>query len=261
MKNKKKNIKNSKDYSNVDFGEHVGDDIFDDIAHKESLNFTLRDGARRLTDDSLKVIEEKGIEYALEKGLVKYELTIDKKFAEEKTVKKEIDEKQKIAIQKSKEDPLYNYYLVVDGTSRKVTLEKELKSNSFGKNLKDSTSKALKEGYDSVINSVPNYDKWQQMAKEYGEMKSSLTGSVLLQAVGNLITVPGRMATEMNLFGPGEIQYGSAKEIRGRQQELNDVIRGKVDLLTTIVAYSAAESIKDSKIFQKVKNKVFPLVK
>ena len=25
MKNKKKNIKNSKDYSNVDFGEHVGD--------------------------------------------------------------------------------------------------------------------------------------------------------------------------------------------------------------------------------------------
>ena len=81
MKNKKKNIKNSKDYSNVDFGEHVGDDIFDDIAHKESLNFTLRDGARRLTDDSLKVIEEKGIEYALEKGLVKYELTIDKKFA------------------------------------------------------------------------------------------------------------------------------------------------------------------------------------
>lgn len=193
--------------------------------------------------------------------MVKYELTIDKKFAEEKTVKKEIDEKQKIAIQKSKEDPLYNYYLVVDGTSRKVTIEKELKSNSFGKNLKDSTSKALKEGYDSVINSVPNYDKWQQMAKEYGEMKSSLTGSVLLQAVGNLITVPGRMATEMNLFGPGEIQYGSVKEIRGRQQKLNDVIRGKADLLTTIVAYSAAESIKDSKIFQKVKNKVFPLVK
>ena len=136
-----------------------------------------------------------------------------------------------------------------------------MKPNSFGKNLKDSTSKALKEGYDSVINSVPNYDKWQQMAKEYGEMKSSLTGSVLLQAVGNLITVPGRMATEMNLFGPGEIQYGSVKDIRERQQKLNDVIRGKADLLTTIVAYSAAESIKDSKIFQKVKNKVFPLVK
>ncbi len=190
--------------------------------------------------------------------MVKYELTIDKKFAEEKAVKKEIDEKQKIAIQKSKEDPLYNYYLVVDGTSRKVTIEKELKPNSFGKNLKDSTSKALKEGYDSVINSVPNYDKWQQMAKEYGEMESSLTGSVLLQAVGNLITVPGRMATEMNLFGPGEIQYGSVKGIRERQQKLNDVIRGKADLLTTIVAYSVAESIKDSKTFQKVKNKFIP---
>ena len=50
-----------------------------------------------------------------------------KKFAEEKAVKKEIDEKQKIAIQKSKEDPLYNYYLAVDGISRKVTIEKELK--------------------------------------------------------------------------------------------------------------------------------------
>ncbi|WP_425250720.1 hypothetical protein [Fusobacterium polymorphum] len=96
------------------------------------------------------------------------------------------------------------------------------------------------------------------MAKEYGEMESSLTGSVLLQAVGNLITVPGRMATEMNLFGPGEIQYGSVKDIRERQQKLNDVIRGKADLLTTIVAYSAVESIKDSKTFQKVKNKVFP---
>ncbi|CDA08142.1 hypothetical protein [Fusobacterium sp. CAG:649] len=146
----------------------------------------------------------------------------------------------------------------MDGTSRKVTIEKELKPNSFGKNLKDSTSKALKEGYDSVINSVPNYDKWQQMAKEYGEMESSLTGSVLLQAVGNLITVPGRMATEMNLFGPGEIQYGSVKGIRERQQKLNDVIRGKADLLTTIVAYSVAESIKDSKTFQKVKNKFIP---
>ena len=247
-----------RDYSNVDFGEHVGDDIFDDLAHKESLNFTLRDGASRLTNNSLKVIEEKGIEYALEKGLVKYEPTIHKKFAEEKAVKKEIDEKQKIAIQKSKEDPLYNYYLAVDGVSRKVTIEKELKPNSFGKNLKDSTSKALKEGYDSVINSVPNYDKWQKMSKEYGEMESSLTGSVLLQAVGNLITVPGRMATEMNLFGPGEIQYGSVKDIRERQQKLNDVIRGKADLLTTIVAYSAVESIKDSKTFQKVKNKVFP---
>jgi len=247
-----------KDYSNVDFGEHVGDDIFDDLAHKESLNFTLRDGASRLTNNSLKVIEEKGIEYALEKGLVKYEPTIHKKFAEEKAVKKEIDEKQKIAIQKSKEDPLYNYYLAVDGVSRKVTIEKELKPNSFGKNLKDSTSKALKEGYDSVINSVPNYNKWQKMSKEYGEMESSLAGSVLLQTVGNLITVPGRMATEMNLFGPGEIQYGSVKDIKGRQQELNDVIRGKADLLTTIVAYSAVESIKDSKIFQKVKNKFIP---
>ena len=247
-----------KDYSNVDFGEHVGDDFFDDSAHKEALNFTLRDGAKKLTNSSLKVIEEKGIEYALEKGLVKYESTIHKKFSEEKAIKKEIDEKQKIAIQKSKEDPLYNYYLAVDGISRKVTIEKELKPNSLVKNLKDSTSKALKEGYDSVINSVPNYDKWQEKSKEYGDMESSLAGSVLLQTVGNLITVPGRMATEMNLFGPGEIQYGSVKDIKRRQQELNDVIRGKADLLTTIVAYSAVESIKDSKIFQKFKNKITP---
>ena len=247
-----------KDYSNVDFGEHVGDDFFDDSAHKEALNFTLRDGAKKLTNSSLKVIEEKGIEYALEKGLVKYESTIHKKFSEEKAIKKEIDEKQKIAIQKSKEDPLYNYYLAVDGISRKVTIEKELKPNSLVKNLKDSTSKALKEGYDSVINSVPNYDKWQEKSKEYGDMESSLAGSILLQTVGNLITVPGRMATEMNLFGPGEIQYGSVKDIKRRQQELNDVIRGKADLLTTIVAYSAVESIKDSKIFQKFKNKITP---
>jgi hypothetical protein len=89
-------------------------------------------------------------------------------------------------------------------------------------------------------------------------MESSLAGSILLQTVGNLITVPGRMATEMNLFGPGEIQYGSVKDIKRRQQELNDVIRGKADLLTTIVAYSAVESIKDSKIFQKFKNKITP---
>ena len=246
------------DLSNADVGEKVGDDIFDDSAHKEALNFTLRDGSKKLTNSSLKVIEEKGIEYALEKGLVKYESTIHKKFSEEKAIKKEIDEKQKIAIQKSKEDPLYNYYLAVDGVSRKVTIEKELKPNSFGKNLKDSTSKALKEGYDSVINSVPNYDKWQEKSKEYGDMESSLAGSVLLQTVGNLITVPGRMATEMNLFGPGEIQYGSVKDIKRRQQELNDVIRGKADLLTTIVAYSAVESIKDSKIFQKFKNKITP---
>ena len=81
-------ISDGKDYSNVDFGENVGDDIFDDLAHKESLNFTLRDGAKRLTNNSLKVIEEKGIEYALEKGLVKYESTIHKKFAEEEAVKK-----------------------------------------------------------------------------------------------------------------------------------------------------------------------------
>ena len=246
------------DLTNADVGEKVGDDIFDDSAHKEALNFTLRDGSKKLTNSSLKVIEEKGIEYALEKGLVKYESTIHKKFSEEKAIKKEIDEKQKIAIQKSKEDPLYNYYLAVDGVSRKVTIEKELKPNSFGKNLKDSTSKALKEGYDSVINSVPNYDKWQEKSKEYGDMESSLAGSVLLQTVGNLITVPGRMATEMNLFGPGEIQYGSVKDIKRRQQELNDVIRGKADLLTTIVAYSAVESIKDSKIFQKFKNKITP---
>ena len=246
------------DLTNADVGEKVGDDFFDDSAHKEALNFTLRDGAKKLTNSSLKVIEEKGIEYALEKGLVKYESTIHKKFSEEKAIKKEIDEKQKIAIQKSKEDPLYNYYLAVDGISRKVTIEKELKPNSLVKNLKDSTSKALKEGYDSVINSVPNYDKWQEKSKEYGDMESSLAGSVLLQTVGNLITVPGRMATEMNLFGPGEIQYGSVKDIKRRQQELNDVIRGKADLLTTIVAYSAVESIKDSKIFQKFKNKITP---
>ncbi|MCY7008659.1 hypothetical protein OCK72_08405 [Fusobacterium simiae] len=244
-----------KDYSNVDFGENVGDDIFDDLAHKESLNFTLRDGAKRLTNNSLKVIEEKGIEYALEKGLVKYELTIHKKFAEEEAVKKEILEKQKVAIQKSKEDPLYNYYLAVDGESRRVTIEKEKKPSSLLKSLKNHIGEATKEGYGSIINSVPNYDKWQETAKEYGEMESSLTGSALLQASGNLITVPGRMATEMNLFGPGEIQYGSVKDIRGRQQELNDVTRGKADLLTAIVAYSTVESIKDSKVVQKFKNK------
>ena len=252
-------ISDGKDYSNVDFGENVGDDIFDDLAHKESLNFTLRDGAKRLTNNSLKVIEEKGIEYALEKGLVKYESTIHKKFAEEEAVKKEILEKQKVAIQKSKEDPLYNYYLAVDGESRRVTIEKEKKPSSLLKSLKNHIGEATKEGYGSIINSVPNYDKWQETAKEYGEMESSLAGSALLQASGNLITVPGRMATEINLFGPGEIQYGSVKDIRGRQQELNDVTRGKADLLTAIVAYSAVESIKDSKIFQKVKNKFVSL--
>ncbi len=248
-----------KDYSNVDFGENVGDHIFDDSAHKEALNFTLRDGSKKLTNSSLKVIEEKGIEYALEKDLVKYESTIHKNFSEEKAIKKEIDEKQKIAIQKSKEDPLYNYYLAVDGISRKVTIEKELKPNSFGKNLKDSTSKALKEGYDSVINSIPNYDKWQKISKEYGEMESTLDVKALLVTSGNLITVPGRMATEMNLFGSGEIQYGSVKDIRKRQKELNDVIRGKVDFLTTIAAYSTVEAIKDSKTFQKFKNKFVSL--
>mgnify|MGYP000069217628 CR=1 FL=1 len=134
-----------------------------------------------------------------------------------------------------------------------------MKPNSLGKNLKDSTSKALKEGYDSVINSVPNYDNWQKISKEYGEMESSLAGSALLAAGGNLITVPGRIATEINLFGPGEIQYGSEKDIRKRQNELNDVIRGKVDLLTTIVAYSTVESIKDSNFFQKFKNKFVSL--
>ncbi len=237
----------------------MGDDIFDDLAHKESLNFTLRDGAKRLTNNSLKVIEEKGIEYALEKGLVKYESTIHKKFAEEEAVKKEILEKQKVAIQKSKEDPLYNYYLAVDGESRRVTIEKEKKPSSLLKSLKNHIGEATKEGYGSIINSVPNYDKWQETAKEYGEMESSLAGSALLQASGNLITVPGRMATEMNLFGPGEIQYGSVKDIRGRQQELNDVTRGKADLLTAIVAYSTVESIKDSKTFQKVKNKFVSL--
>ncbi|MFA1745744.1 hypothetical protein ACDQ58_12500, partial [Fusobacterium animalis] len=252
-------ISDGKDYSNVDFGENVGDDIFDDLAHKESLNFTLRDGAKRLTNNSLKVIEEKGIEYALEKGLVKYESTIHKKFAEEEAVKKEILEKQKVAIQKSKEDPLYNYYLAVDGESRRVTIEKEKKPSSLLKSLKNHIGEATKEGYGSIINSVPNYDKWQETAKEYGEMESSLAGSALLQASGNLITVPGRMATEMNLFGPEEIQYGSVKDIRGRQQELNDVTRGKADLLTAIVAYSTVESIKDSKIFQKVKNKFVSL--
>ncbi|WP_336154969.1 hypothetical protein [Fusobacterium polymorphum] len=54
--------------------------------------------------------------------MVKYELTIDKKFAEEKTVKKEIDEKQKIAIQKSKEDPLYN--TMTNGNKWQKNMEK-----------------------------------------------------------------------------------------------------------------------------------------
>lgn len=239
------------DLTNANVGEKVGDDIFDDQAFEESLKFTLRNGAEKLTNDSLKVIEEKGIEYASEKVLVKYESTIHKKFADEKAVKKEIEEKRKIAIQK----PLYNYYLAVDGISRKVTIEKERKSNSLGKNLKNSTAEALKEGYNSVKNIIPNKAKWQKVAKEYGEMESTLDISALLVAGENLITVPGRMSTEINLFGAGEIQYGSEKEIKERQQELNEITRGKADLLTTIVA---VESIKDSKAAQKLKNKFSP---
>lgn len=86
-------------------------------------------------------------------------------------------------------------------------------------------------------------------------MESTLDISALLVAVENLITVPGRMSTEINLFGAGEIQYGSEKEIKERQQELNEITRGKADLLTTIVA---VESIKDSKAAQKLKNKFSP---
>lgn len=95
------------DLTNANVGEKVGDDIFDDQAFEESLKFTLRNGAEKLTNDSLKVIEEK----------------------------------RKIAIQK----PLYNYYLAVDGISRKVTIEKERKSNSLGKNLKNILLKLLKK--------------------------------------------------------------------------------------------------------------------
>ncbi len=84
-------------------------------------------------------------------------------------------------------------------------------------------------------------------------MESTLDISALLVAGENLITVPGRMSTEINLFGAGEIQYGSEKEIKERQQELNEITRGKADLLTTIVA---VESIKDSKAAQKLKNKL-----
>ena len=43
MKNKKTNIKNSKDYSNVDFGEYVGDKEIENIFKSTGAKYIIKE--------------------------------------------------------------------------------------------------------------------------------------------------------------------------------------------------------------------------
>ena len=225
-----------KDYSNVDFGEHVGDWGPDDD-HQVSSSKTYR------TDNgAFKVIakpkegETEG--EAIIDGRYKIEYTDDFNFSKEGKNPQKLARLKKRAKRLSEIDKDNNYIVTV---SRKegMNIIAVPKDKFWIENLVNDVD----EGVQTVGKNLKELEK-NSKDKKYGKAVLSL-GKTVVSIPGIFQTGIGTTVAEsVYNFKGGEVEYGTKKEILARRKANKDATKGMVDNLAGLaIATSAPNKI------------------
>jgi len=235
-----------RDYSNVDFGENVGDDIYDDMQYEQSspVATTLNRGAKIIRPDIQKEIERDGYTKVIEKyGKIPYEDSIHKKYGDKH--KEEVKVKQIEAEEKTKKSKTEIFYVRIDGINEEITVESVPKAGGFWWTIGDTLGGLLKNSGE-----YQSYDYDTRLSKEEKEIKKAIKGKELSKSISDTLGGLGisRYITEhITQSNPGRIEYGTKKEVEERF-ELNYEGTQQVVELLGAAAISKAKTFVGNKI-------------
>ncbi|WRL78832.1 hemagglutinin repeat-containing protein [Fusobacterium polymorphum] len=229
-------VSDGKDYSNVDFGEHVGDWGPDDD-HQVSSSKTYRkdNGAFKIIAKP-KEGETEG--EAIIDGRYKIEYTDDFNFSKEGKNPQKLARLKKRAKKLSEIDKDNNYIVTV---SRKegMNIIAVPKDKFWIENLVNDVD----EGVQTVGKNLKELKK-NSKDKNYGKAVLSL-GKTVVSVPGIFQTGIGTTVAEsVYNFKGGEVEYGTKKEILARRKANKDATKGLVDNLVGLaIATSAPNKI------------------
>ena len=220
-----------KDYSHVDFGENVGDDL-DSFEEDQYYNIN---GYKKDNGSFKVIVTSKKGESELEtitNGHYKIKETDDFLYAQEGNNPQIIEELSGLAKEKSKIGP-YNYIV---GVSREEGLNiiEVPKAKSWKENQSNDFHEAVRN-----------------LAKSNKKVAENWKNGKYLSAVGNgiigVLNVPNLIQTGVGSttadlaysFDPGEVQFGKRKDIFGRREANKAKAKVITDLFVSIVAASA----------------------
>jgi len=224
-------VSDGKDYSNVDFGENVGDDLdsFEKDQYYNTKGYMKDDGSFKVVVTPKK--GESELE-AISNRHYKIKKTDDFLYAQEGNNPQILKELSGLAKIKSKIDP-YNNYIV--GASREEGLN--IIEVPKPKSWKENQSKDFHEAVENIAKSNKKVaENW----KNGKYLSAAGNGLISVLNVPNLIQT-GAGSTTADLvysFNPGEVQFGKRKDILERRGANKAKAKGTTDSLVSLVGSS-----------------------
>ncbi|WP_425250269.1 hemagglutinin repeat-containing protein [Fusobacterium animalis] len=224
-------VSDGKDYSNVDFGENVGDDLdyFEKNQYYNTKGYMKDDGSFKVVVTPKK--GESELE-AITNGHYKIKKTDDFLYAQEGNNQQIIDELSKEAKIKSIIDP-YNNYIVTVSREEGINILAVPKAKSWKENQS-------KDFHEAVGNLAKSNKKVAENWKNKKYLSAAGNGIISVLNVPNLIQT-GAGSTTADLvysFNPGEVQFGKRKDILERRGANKAKAKGTTDSLVSLVGSS-----------------------
>lgn len=198
-----------------------------------SLKFTNKNGAYKYSD---KVIEkaENGSFHELNLSDLKPIPSNDLLFAQEKAVKILVENKQKEALKKSKNDKNYDYFVFVDSKTKEVGIGRNPKETSLGGHVVEATVGGALKFSINLSEAIADLKRGENKKAGVNTLKGiSNLGEVATVGIGNYL------GEKYSNISAGEVYYGSLGEIQKRKNELKSAIKSRVDILTSIAVSNA----------------------
>ena len=222
-----------KDYSNVDFGEHVGDDYY--LSPEEQHQFETSENAKMDDGSFIIVPKEKGdyLGDAIINDKVFYIKTDAYNYSKEGNNPKIIEELSKQAKVKSEIDP-YNNYIVTVSREEGINILAVPKPKSWKENQSNDYNEAK-----GIVIKYHKKSKEDWRNKKYGSaiLNRAISGISLLNLVQTGIGTTE--AQKLYKFTPGEVQYGKVEDILARRARAQENAKGLIDNSVSAIAIAA----------------------
>ena len=222
-----------RDYSNVDFGEHVGDDYY--LSPEERHQFETSENAKMDDGSFIIVPKEKGdyLGDAIINDKVFYIKTDAYNYSKEGNNPKIIEELSKQAKVKSEKDP-YNNYIVTVSREEGINILAVPKPKSWKENQSNDYNEAK-----GIVIKYHKKSKEDWRNKKYGSaiLNRAISGISLLNLVQTGIGTTE--AQKLYKFTPGEVQYGKVEDILARRARAQENAKGLIDNSVSAIAIAA----------------------
>ncbi|MHB9304230.1 hypothetical protein ACW0S0_04935, partial [Fusobacterium polymorphum] len=222
-----------RDYSNVDFGENVGDHYYfspeDQFQYDTSENAKMDDGSFIIVPNK----KEDNIGEAIINNEVSYIKTDAYNYSKEGNNPKIIEELSKQAKVKSEIDP-YNNYIVTVSREEGINILAVPKPKSWKENQSNDYNEAK-----GIVIKYHKKSKEDWKNKKYGSaiLNRAISGISLLNLVQTGIGTTE--AQKLYKFTPGKVQYGKVEDILARRARAEENAKGLIDNSVSAIAIAA----------------------